>query len=491
MQRVVGIVRAIVVELRNPGVGAASARDVVAGVVDGRVTLVEHVDLAGIHARLVTVVGGEGHVVTAARSKRHVGFVTHAVGERRLARSGNLLPFHGHAAEPVPASVIFDRSRQLQLVGLHEQEFLGKFGDGLFVGALLGGVAGVERQHASAVFVLFLGRTHEGVNGRTLAGFFDNLRVGVTAGKGFLEAGNGKARIVVDEHRLGLRLVARDDVYAEQLGRRLVEVLQDGVAVTGRKPENPERTAVVLDLRPLGVAAHRNLAAPELLVVDLDRSDGHVFHVDVARTDFGRFEGLEHHVPEEHRPAGLQDDAVAEFGEAFDGDFVEGAILDNELALAVDAAFGTDKPADAVTDVDVAVDGPAASGREVDGFGTVVDGVLDSLRVIGTGVLLSAVVAGDRNPVVRLLFGVSRRFGYGHAHGLLGAVAQLLACLGGELDNLVTDKRFAEGLLGTLDLGLELARHHGAREEVAFVDDGGCPLGLAALGRRVFERSVD
>ena len=69
MQFVVGVVRAEVVEFRNPGGGTLTARESVAGVVERGVVQVEHVNLTGVRARLVSVVSGKDNVVAAACRK--------------------------------------------------------------------------------------------------------------------------------------------------------------------------------------------------------------------------------------------------------------------------------------------------------------------------------------------------------------------------------------------------------------------------------------
>ena len=65
----VGVVRAVVVEFRNPGGGTASAGETVARVVERGVALVEYVDLACVGTGLVAVIASKDDVVAAARGK--------------------------------------------------------------------------------------------------------------------------------------------------------------------------------------------------------------------------------------------------------------------------------------------------------------------------------------------------------------------------------------------------------------------------------------
>ena len=172
------------------------------------------------------------------------------------------------------------------------------------------------------------------------------------------------------------------------------------------------------------------------------------------------------------------DDSVSKFGETLDGNLVEGSVLDDELALTVDAAFGTENPADTVPQVDVAVDGPATSRREINRFGTVVDSVLYGLGIVGTGVHLSAVVPGDSNPGVGFLVIQVRGLRHRKPHGLLGTVAKLVRSLGHEFHDLVADIGFGNGLRGALDFFFETACIYGTGKQHAFVLDGYCRLGL-------------
>ena len=460
----VGRMRRVVVELRNPGVGTAPARDVVATVVERGVAFVEHVYLAGVRAFGIAVVCLEQQVVAPARRKCHVGLVLEGVGERYLSGARTLTPDHGHAAEPVTAAVVLDGAGEMQLVGLHQDVLAGDACLGRFVLALLGRIAGIERHHHAAGFIVGEFRILEGVDLGALTGILDNLYVGVSAGKGLLEPDDRNARVVVDEHRAVLRLVARDDVYAKEFCRALVEVVEDGVAVFCGKAQNPDRPAVVHDFRALGVAHHGNLAAPQALQACLYGTYGNVFHKDIARGEIVGFIRLEVHVLEDYGALGTVRDTACERGETLDGDIYECAVLDDELALAVDLAFGTDKPVYAVAQVDVAVDGPAASRRKEDGFCAVVDSVLDGLGVVGTVVCLASVFSGNGGPVHGLLLGVVGRLGDGELHGGLGTVAELVVRLRGELDDFGIGNRFVVGLLGALDFRLELAHHDGAGE---------------------------
>ena len=152
------------------------------------------------------------------------------------------------------------------------------------------------------------------------------------------------------------------------------------------------------------------MASPQFLVVQLDASKCHVFQVNIAPADFGGFEGAHHHVLQEQVALSLQNNTTTEFRETFNRQFVESAGFDNELAFTVNAAFDTDNLANAVANVNVSVNGPATSRREIERFGAIINSVLNRLRVVRTRVRFSAVVAGNGNPVVGLLFRECRRF---------------------------------------------------------------------------------
>ena len=76
--------------------------------VEGSVTLVEHVNPACVRTFGVSVVCLEKQVVAPAGSKRHVGLVFQGIGEGYLSGACALFPDHGNAAESVSATVVFD-----------------------------------------------------------------------------------------------------------------------------------------------------------------------------------------------------------------------------------------------------------------------------------------------------------------------------------------------------------------------------------------------
>ena len=210
----VRIVRCKVVERRNPGIYTLAAGSSIARVVEGGVFLVEYIDLARVGAGLGTVVGLENQVVASASCKGNVGLVFGGIGEDDLTWAYTFFPKDRVPTETVTATVVFDGTYQMDLAGLHHDHLVGE-GDlrGLVL-ALLGSVTGVKGHVHAAGAVLFKVRVREGVDSRTHAGFFYNLLVGVSAGKNFLEALDGKASVVIDEHGSGLCLVACDDQHA-------------------------------------------------------------------------------------------------------------------------------------------------------------------------------------------------------------------------------------------------------------------------------------